>query len=74
MGGNGTRTIKCKWIAFAIIMQLICICVAIVDGCPGLRAAAHDHGVLRGRQTVVVMAIDVNQNGRPIARYFFNNG
>ena len=74
MGGNGARTIKCKLLAFAIIMQITCICAAIVDGYPGLRAAAHDHGVLRGRQTVVVMSIDINQNGGPIAWYFFNNG
>ena len=62
MGGNGARTIKCKLLAFEIIMQVICICAAIVDGCPGRRAAAHDHRELHGRQTVVVMTIDVNQN------------
>ncbi len=62
MGGNGARTITCKLLAFAIIMQVICICAAIVDGCPGRRAAAHDHRELHGRQTVVVMTIDVNQN------------
>jgi hypothetical protein len=62
MGGNGARTIKCKLIAFAIVMQFTCILVAIVDGCPGRRAAAHNHRQLHGRQTVVVMTIDVNQN------------
>ena len=62
MGGNGARTLKCKLIALDIIMQVTCILVAIVDGCPGRQAAAHDHRELHGRQTVVVMTIDVNQN------------
>jgi hypothetical protein len=62
MGGNCACTIKCKLIAFTIVMQVICICATIVDGCPGLRAAAHNHRELHGRQTVVVMTIDVNQN------------